>query len=143
MLINLDFQVHTSAFVNPLKNTNVKAWKVYFVFALVFRRYSLPYSASIILILIEEVLFLFFESKVDGTSLAVQWLRYHTYSAGGMGLGRSACRMVQPVIIINIRIGVWTAYWHLLNWCNNFASQSFWPVNGISSGVRFVLLLKC
>jgi hypothetical protein len=83
---------------------------VYFVFALVFRRYSLSCSASIILILIEEVLFLFFESRVGGTSLVVQWLRYHTYTAGGMGLGHSACRMVRPVIIIKIRIGVLTAY---------------------------------
>ena len=83
---------------------------MYFVFALVFRRYSLSYSASIILILIEEVLFLFFESRVDGTSLVVQWLRYHTSTAEGMGLGHCACRMVWLVIIIKIRIGVLTAY---------------------------------
>ena len=83
---------------------------MYFVFALVFRRYSLSYSASIILILIEEVLFLFFESRVDGTSLVVQWLRYHTSTAEGMGLGHCACHMVWLVIIIKIRIGVLTAY---------------------------------
>ena len=81
---------------------------MYFVFALVFRRYSLSYSASIILILIEEVLF--FESRVDGTSLVVQWLRYHTSTAEGMSLGHCACRMVSLVIIIKIRIGVLTAY---------------------------------